>query len=245
MQKKVALITGAGKGIGRSIAEKLANEGIHVIINYNSSVENARTVENAIECLGGTSELYQCDIRDYIQTKKMIEYLIDKYEKIDILVNNAGIVKDNLIVKMSREDFQDVLETNLLSVYNLSKVVVKYMSKHKSGVIINIASISGIIGIEGQTNYSASKAGVIGFTKALAREVAGQNIRVNAVAPGFISTEMTKDININRKEKIINKIPMRRFGTTTEVAELVAFLSSDKATYITGHTICVDGGLAM
>lgn len=175
----------------------------------------------------------------------MIEYLIDKYEKIDILVNNAGIVKDNLIVKMSREDFQDVLETNLLSVYNLSKVVVKYMSKHKSGVIINIASISGIIGIEGQTNYSASKAGVIGFTKALAREVAGQNIRVNAVAPGFISTEMTKDININRKEKIINKIPMRRFGTTTEVAELVAFLSSDKATYITGHTICVDGGLAM
>lgn len=245
MNKRIALITGAGKGIGRAIAKKLSEDGIHVIINYNASYDKAKQTEEYIKSIGGSVDLYQCDIKDFNKTKEMIEDILKKFGKIDILINNAGIAKDNLIVKMPKEDFNEVIETNLISVYNTTKFVIKAMAKQKRGVIINIASISGILGIEGQANYSASKAGVIGLTKAVAREVAHRKIRVNAVAPGFIDTEMTMKINDSRKETIINQIPMKRLGNIEEVAELVSFLVSDKAGYITGQTICIDGGFSM
>ena len=245
LKGKVALVTGASKGIGRAIALKLASYGAFVIVNYNGSRERAEEVVEQIKAQGGEGVSYQCNVADYKAAEAMIGDLIATYKRIDILVNNAGITRDNLIMKMSEEEFQDVIQTNLAGVFNGIKFVTRPMMKQRQGHIINMASVSGIIGNMGQANYSASKAGVIGLTKATAKELSSRGITVNAVAPGFIATEMTDKLSDAVKEEACKTIPLGAFGTVEDVAEAVVFLASDRAKYITGQVLCVDGGIAM
>ncbi len=248
LKDRVALITGSSQGIGRAIAEELARRGAHIVVNhYPSEADAARASEvvEAIEAAGGTAAAIQADVSQHDQAEQLVSKAIDTYGKLDILVNNAGITRDKLIMMMSEADWDAVLQTNLKGVFNCSKAAVKNMVRNRYGRIVNISSVSGIAGNAGQTNYSASKAGVIGFTKALAREVAARNITVNAVAPGFIPTDLTQDIPQNLKDASLDMIPLKRWGKPEEIAYAVAFLASDEAAYITGQVLSVDGGMIM
>lgn len=245
LKDKVAIVTGASRGIGREIAITLARYGAKVIVNYCGSKEKAEEVVELIKSEGGIASTYQGDVADSEAMKQMFADVLKEYGSIDVLINNAGITRDNLILKMSDEDFNAVIDTNLKGVYYCLKQVSKIMLKQRSGRIINISSIAGVIGNAGQINYSASKAGVIGMTKALARELGSRGITVNAVAPGFIKTDMTDKLPDAMKDTYVNQIPLKRFGEVSDIAETVAFLASDKAAYITGQTISVDGGMQM
>lgn len=242
---KIALVTGAARGLGRAIAIRLAEEGAFVVINYNGSKDRAEETAELIGQIGGGAAIRQCDVSDYDRTGEMIKELVSEYGHIDILINNAGITKDNLIMKMSEDDFDRVIATNLKGTFNTIRHISRQMLKQRGGKIINMASVSGILGNMGQANYSASKAGVIGLTKTMARELASRGICVNAIAPGFIETEMTDVLSDAAKEAAAAQIPMKRFGQASEVAEAAVFLASEKADYITGQVLCIDGGMAM
>lgn len=245
MEKKVALVTGASRGIGRQIALTLARDGAFVIVNFNGSRERAQEVVDKIRENGGEGIIYQCNVSDFTQTEVMVKHLIKTYGHVDILVNNAGITRDNLIMKMSEADFDSVIETNLKGCFNTIRHLSRQMLKQRSGKIINISSVSGVLGNAGQANYAASKAGIIGLTKTMARELASRGITVNAVAPGFVNTEMTEVLSESIKEQAVAQIPLKKFGEAEDIAETVAFLASDRADYITGQVIQVDGGMAM
>ena len=245
LSNKIALVTGASRGIGRQIAITLAQYGATVILNYASSDTEVNETIKLIESMGKEAVSYKCNVADFQASKEMIEFVLEKYGRIDILVNNAGITRDNLLMKMSEDDFDKVIDINLKGCFNSMKHVNRQMLKQKSGRIINISSVVGINGNAGQLNYSASKAGIIGMTKSLAKELASRGITVNAIAPGFIKTDMTDVLTDTVKESILDKIPLRTFGETDDIAETVAFLASDKARYITGQVISVDGGMSM
>lgn len=242
---KVAVVTGASRGIGQTIAVKLAEQGATVIVNYNGSESRALEVVKEIEEKGGKAEAIQCNVTEYENAGAFLEGVIKKYGKLDILVNNAGITRDNLLMKMPEEDFDAVINTNLKGVFNCMKHVSRQMIRQKGGRIINISSVGGVLGNAGQANYCAAKAGVIGITKSFARESASRGITVNAVAPGFIQTDMTDVLSDSVKSSSLEQIPMKRFGTTEDIANVVAFLASEGAGYITGQVISVDGGMAM
>jgi 3-oxoacyl-[acyl-carrier protein] reductase len=247
LEGKVALITGASRGMGKAIALKLASLGSKVVVNYvaieaSNKVDADNLVENIIR-LGGEAISVEADVRDSEAVKGMVEQVIDKWSKIDILVNNAGINRDTLLLRMSDNAWDDVINTNLRGAYLCTKVALRSMMRQEWGRIINIASVSGIVGNIGQSNYAASKGGLIAFTKSVAREMGSRNITVNAVAPGYIITGMTDKLPSERKDAILAMIPLQRFGQPEDVAELVAFLASDRAGYITGQAITIDGGL--
>lgn len=242
---KVALVTGASRGIGKAIACKLAREGAKVIINYNGSKEKAEAVKSEIEAAGGQAEVYQCDVSDYTACETFIQTVIKEEGSLDILVNNAGITKDGLLMKMSEEDFDKVLDTNLKGAFNTIRFASRQMLRQKGGRIINMSSIVGVSGNAGQANYAASKAGVIGLTKAAARELASRGITVNAIAPGFIETDMTDVLSDKVKEASEAQIPLGHFGKPEDVAAAAAFLASEEAGYITGQVLHVDGGMVM
>ncbi|MCI8958464.1 MAG: 3-oxoacyl-[acyl-carrier-protein] reductase [Lachnospiraceae bacterium] len=242
---RIAVVTGASRGIGREIALTLAAKGAVVIVNYNGSAAKADEVVKEIEAAGGRGEAVQCNVSDFGAAAGLMEYVVKKYGRVDILVNNAGITRDNLLMKMSEEDFDAVLNTNLKGAFNCIRHISRQMLKQKSGRIINISSVSGVMGNAGQANYCASKAGIIGITKSVARELASRGITSNAVAPGFIDTEMTEVLPDAVKAAATEQIPMKHFGSTKDIANMVAFLASEEAGYITGQVICVDGGMAM
>ncbi len=242
---KVALITGATRGIGKQIAIKFAKEGYDIAINYRKENEELSNVKAEIESYNVKCLAVQGDVSNFDDTKRFVDEVINEFGAIDVLVNNAGITKDMLILRMQKEDFESVINVNLIGTFNVTKNVVPYMMKKRSGRIINISSVVGISGNAGQTNYSASKAGIIGFTKSLAKEVASRNILVNAVAPGFIETDMTSVLKDDVKAKIAKNIPLRRMGTADDVANVVKFLASDDSSYITGQVLQVDGGMVM
>ena len=242
---KIAIVTGAGRGIGKEIAKTLAAKGALVIVNYCGSAKRAEETVQEIEAAGGKAEAIQCDISDFTKAGEMMDYVIKTYGRVDILVNNAGITRDGLLMKMSEEDFDAVLNTNLKGAFNCIKHISRQMLKQKGGRIINISSVSGVMGNAGQANYCASKAGVIGLTKSVAREIGSRGITVNAIAPGFIDTEMTAVLPDDVKKAMGEQIPLKRFGTTEDVAQAAVFLASDRAAYITGQVLCVDGGMAM
>lgn len=245
VSKKVAIITGGASGIGRTISQILAKEGYIVVVNYNSSAFSAEQLIAELAKENQEALALQANISHLNEAQKLVDVTLEKYGRIDVLVNNAGINADSLIMRMSEDQFDKVIATNLKGVWNMAKAVVRPMMKNSSGRIINISSVSGVVGLAGQTNYSASKAGVIGLTKALAKEIAGRNITVNAIAPGFIETTMTEKLPEEIKNAALKNIPLGRFGKSSDVANLVAFLASDRANYITGQTIIVDGGMIM
>tara|TARA_R110002124_G_scaffold109723_4_gene263145 strand:- start:7156 stop:7905 length:750 start_codon:yes stop_codon:yes gene_type:complete len=245
LEGKSCLVTGGSRGIGRSIALRLAEFGADVAITYARSADAAKEVVKEIEALGRKSKAFQADAVDYAQAEEVIKAITDEFGKIDVLVNNAGITKDNLILRMSEEQWDDVITTNLKSVFNYSKAVARPMMKNRGGSIINISSVVGISGNGGQTNYAASKAGIIGFTKSYAKELSSRNIRANVIAPGYILTDMTGNLDEKVLEAIKAETPLGRAGEASEVADAVVFLASDMSTYITGETIRVDGGMAM
>ncbi len=242
---KVALVTGASRGIGREIALTLAGYGATVIVNYNGSEEKAEEVVDKIKEAGGKAEAIRCNVAEFDRSKELIDQVIKSYGKLDILVNNAGITRDNLIMKMSEADFDDVIAVNLKGAFNCIRHASRQMLKQRGGRIINISSVSGVMGNAGQANYCASKAGIIGLTKSVARELGSRGITSNCVAPGFIKTEMTDVLSEDVKQSMGEQIPLKRFGETRDIAEAVAFLASDSASYITGQVLQVDGGMAM
>ena len=242
---KNALVTGASRGIGRQIALTLAAAHAFVIVNYNGSKEKADAVVAEIKAAGGDAVSYQCNVSDFDECQNMITALIKEYKHIDILVNNAGITRDGLLMKMSEEDFDAVINTNLKGCFNTIRHMSRYFLKQRAGKIINISSVSGILGNAGQANYSASKAGVIGLTKAVARELASRGINVNAVAPGFVETDMTDALSDSVKENLKSQIPLGKIGHPQDIAKAVAFLASPDANYITGQVLSVDGGMAI
>ncbi len=242
---KTALVTGASRGIGRAIALRLAAEGASVAINYAGNTAKAEETKAAIEAAGGKAALFQADVSDSAQVERMVAAVTEMFGTIDILVNNAGITRDGLLMRMKEEDFDAVLDTNLKGIFHVTKAVSKLMMKKRAGRIVNMASVVGIMGNAGQTNYAAAKAGVIGFTKSAAREFAARGITVNAVAPGFIATDMTAAMPEKAKEATLAAIPLRRMGEPEDVANAVAFLVSDQASYITGQVVKVDGGMVM
>lgn len=242
---KIAVVTGASRGIGRAIALELASGGATVIINYNGSEKRAEEVKKEIEERGGRADIWQCDVSQYEACEAFMKEVIKKYGRIDILVNNAGITKDGLLMKMTEEDFDRVLEVNLKGTFHTIRFAARQMLKQRSGRIINMSSVVGIMGNAGQANYAASKAGVIGLTKTAARELASRGITVNAIAPGFIETEMTAVLSDAVKEATLQQIPMGSFGKPEDIAKTAAFLASDAAGYITGQVILVDGGMAI
>jgi len=245
LEGRVAIVTGASRGIGRAIANELAQRGAAVIINFLQSAEAAEDLVHQIESFGGKSHAVQADVSDFHQAQFLIKTAVDTYDRLDILVNNAGITRDTLIMTMKEEDWNIVINTNLKSTFNCSKAAIRYMMRKRFGRIINITSIAGQIGNPGQTNYSASKAGQIGFTKALAREVASRNITVNAIAAGYIETDIWSTVPEDARQALINLIPLGRKGEPEEIAYAVSFLASDQAAYITGQILAVDGGMAM
>lgn len=244
LTEKIALVTGASRGIGKAIAMELAERGATVIVNYSGSEEKAQQTVSEIKKNGGEAVAVKCDVADFAACEKLAKDVIGLYGRLDILVNNAGITRDGLIMKMSEQDFDSVMDTNLKGTYNMIRHFSRWFLKQKSGRIINIASVSGVIGNAGQANYSASKAGVIGLTRAVARELSGRGICINAVAPGFIDTDMTRQMSEDAKKGIEAMIPMGHMGKPEDVARLVGFLA-DEAEYITGQVICVDGGMAI
>lgn len=243
LKNKIALITGAGRGIGRAIAIALAKKGAEVVINYNGSEERAKEVKQTIEENGGKASIYKCNVSDFVACEAMIKDIVKEYGHLDILVNNAGITKDGLIMKMKEEDFDSVLNVNLKGTFNTIRHSARQMLKQRSGKIINISSVSGILGNVGQANYAASKAGVIGLTKTMARELGSRGITVNAIAPGFVDTEMTEVLSEEIRENACKQIILGRFGKPEDIANTAVFLASDKADYITGQVISVDGGM--
>lgn len=245
LEGRMAVITGASRGIGRAVALELARRGAGVIVNYNQAAQAAQEVIDQVEALGGRAFTFQADVSNFEQAQSLVKFCVEKLGKLDILVNNAGITRDTLIMMMSEEDWDLVQDTNLKSTFNCSKSALRHMLRQRYGRIINITSISGQMGNAGQTNYSASKAGQIGFTKALAREVAPRNITVNAIAAGFIDTEIWQDVPEEIKQATLTLIPLGRKGLPEEIAYAVAFLASDQAAYITGQVLGVDGGMAM
>ena len=242
---KIALVTGAARGIGKEIALTLAGSGATVIVNYNGSKERAEAVVSEIKENGGEAEAMQCNVADFEASENMVKDVLAKYGKVDILVNNAGITKDNLIMRMSEADYDAVLDTNLKGAFNMIRHLSRAFLKQRSGKIINISSVSGVMGNAGQSNYSASKAGLIGLTKSVARELASRNVCVNAVAPGFIATEMTEVLSEDYMNKMKEMIPLGKLGTTKDIANLVLFLAGNQSDYITGQVIHVDGGMVM
>lgn len=242
---KIAVVTGASRGIGRAIATKLAKLGATVIINYNGSAEKAEEVKQKIIADGGRAEIMQCNVADYDSCEAFFKEIIHQFKRIDIMVNNAGITKDGLMMRMSEEDFTSVIDVNLKGTFHGIRFASRQMMKQRSGRIINMSSVVGISGNAGQVNYSASKAGVIGMTKSAAKELASRNITVNAIAPGFIETDMTSVLSEKVIEETMKQIPLGRLGSAEDIAETVAFLASDAAAYITGQVISVDGGMAM
>ena len=242
-ERKVALVTGATRGIGKEIALELAKNGFDIAVNYRGTQDE--NLKKEIESNNVRCEFVEADVSNFEQCENMIKEAIEKYGRIDVLVNNAGITKDGLIMRMKKEDFEAVIDVNLVGTFNVTRNVIPYMIKQKSGRIINVSSVVGVAGNAGQTNYSASKAGVIGFTKSLAKEVASRNILVDAIAPGFIDTDMTKVLSDNVKEGINAQIPLKRMGTPKEVAKVVKFLASEDSSYVTGQVINIDGGMVM
>lgn len=242
---KCALITGATRGIGKQIAITLAKQGYNIALNYRKENEELENTKKEIEEIGVQVLAVKGDVANFENCENFVKQVIERFGQIDVLVNNAGITKDMLLMKMKKEDFEQVIDTNLVGTFNVTKNVVPYMMKARSGRIINISSVVGISGNAGQTNYSASKAGIIGFTKSLAKEIASRNILVNAVAPGFIETNMTDVLKDDVKQEIAKNIPLKRMGTAQDVANVVKFLASDDSSYITGQVINVDGGMLM
>lgn len=245
LDNKVAVVTGGSRGIGRAVVARLAALGAKIVINYAGNVSAAEESKRAAEALGAEVILVQGDISDAQVCETMITDTIERFGRIDILVNNAGITRDNLLMRMKPEEWAAVINTNLTGVYNCCKAAVKPMMKQRAGCIINMTSVIGQIGNAGQANYAAAKAGVIGLTKSLAKELAARNIRVNAIAPGFITTDMTAELNEKVVEQLVAQIPLARLGTPEDVAQMTAFLASDFASYITGQVINVDGGMVM
>ena len=242
---KIALVTGAARGIGKEIAITLASKGATVIVNYNGSKERAEAVVSEIKANGGQAEAMQCNVADFAASETMVKEVLAKYGRVDILVNNAGITKDNLIMRMSEEDYDAVLDTNLKGAFNMIRHLSRAFLKQRSGKIINISSVSGVMGNAGQSNYSASKAGLIGLTKSVARELASRSVCVNAVAPGFIATEMTEVLSEDYMNKMKEMIPLGKLGNTKDIANMVLFLAGNQSDYITGQVIHVDGGMVM
>lgn len=242
-ENKIVLVTGAGRGIGASIAKHFASEGAEVIVNYSGNDEAAQKTVDEITATGGQAQKYKCSVNDSESVKVMIDEIIKEFGRIDILVNNAGITKDGLMLRMTDEDFDRVIDVNLKGTFNCTKYVSKYMLKQKSGKIINISSVVGLSGNAGQVNYSASKAGIIGITKSAAKELSSRGITVNAVAPGYVDTDMTKVLSDNIRNEILKNIPLQRMGNVEDISNCVAFLASEDASYITGQVISVDGGM--
>jgi 3-oxoacyl-[acyl-carrier protein] reductase len=245
LQDKVAIVTGASRGIGRATALALAAEGARVVVNYQASGAAAEALVAEIVAAGGQAAAHQADVGEYSRAEALVRFAVETYGDLHVLVNNAGITRDGLILTMSEADWDDVMRTNLKSAFNCSKPAVRHMLRRRYGRIINITSVAGQIGNPGQTNYSASKAGQIGFTRALAREVASRNITVNAVAAGFIETEIWSSVPAEAQQALLGMIPLGRKGTVDDIARAVVFLASDEAAYITGHVLSVDGGMAM
>ncbi len=242
---KLAIITGGTRGIGKQIALTFAKEGYNIAINYRTENEDLKNTKKEIEENNVKCFTFQGDVTNFKDCEQFVKQIVEEFGNIDVLVNNAGITRDTLLMRMKEEDFKQVIDTNLIGTFNVTKNVISYMMKARSGRIINISSVVGISGNAGQTNYSASKAGIIGFTKSLAKEVASRNITVNAVAPGFIETQMTDVLKDDIKEEIAKKIPLKRMGTPQDVANVVKFLASSDSSYITGQVINIDGGMLM
>ena len=246
LDHKIALVTGATRGIGKAIALKLASEGATVLVNYRGqNQEKALATKQEIEQAGGTCVLINGDVASFEQTKEMFDQIKKEFGRLDILVNNAGITRDQLILRMKEEDFDQVIDVNLKGTFNCMKHATRLMMKQKSGRIVSLSSVVGVMGNAGQVNYAASKAGIIGMTKSLTREVAKKGVTVNAIAPGFIQTDMTDVLSEDVKEQMLSQIPLGCFGNVDDIANTVLFLVSDEARYITGQTIHVDGGMAM
>ncbi|MBU3144478.1 3-oxoacyl-[acyl-carrier-protein] reductase [Clostridium sp. CF012] len=245
LKGKTAVVTGASRGIGRAIALKLAKLGANIVVNYRNSVDAVQEVVKEIEALGVRALAVQCDISSYSDVEHMMKKCIEEFGSLDILVNNAGITKDGLLMRMKEEDFDSVIDINLKGAFNCTRHVSAIMLKQRSGRIINISSVSGLTGNAGQVNYSSAKAGIIGMTKAVAREFASRGVTCNAIAPGYIQTDMTESMPSKAKEAIMNNIPLKRLGMPGDVANAVAFLASEEASYITGQVINVDGGMVM
>ena len=245
LKGKCAVITGASRGIGKCIATKFAKEGANVVINYRNNEEEALKVKQELEDLGSQVLVVKADVSELEQAENLIKEAKKEFGRVDILVNNAGITKDNLIIRMKEEDFDSVIKTNLKGAFNCLKAVTPIMLKQKYGKIENMASVVGVVGNPGQVNYCASKAGLIGMTKSLAKEIGSRNITVNAIAPGFIDTDMTKILSDDQKKKILSQIPLNKFGNVEDIANVALFLGSENSNYITGQVIHVDGGMAM
>lgn len=245
LNEKIAVVTGASRGIGKAIAMKFAQLGATVVINYNGSAQKAEEVKQSIIADGGRAVIKQCNVADYDACEAFIKEVIDQFGRIDILVNNAGITKDGLIMRMSEEDFTNVVDVNLKGTFHCIRFASRQMMKQRSGRIINMSSVVGISGNAGQINYAASKAGVIGMTKSAAKELASRGITVNAIAPGYIETDMTNVLSDKVKEETMKQIPLGRLGQTGDIAAAAAFLASDEAGYITGQVLAVDGGMAI
>lgn len=245
LKDKVAIVTGASRGIGKAIALEMAKNGANVAIIYAGNKEKAEEVKTEVEAFGVKSNIYKCDVSVFEEASECVKSIVNDFGKIDILVNNAGITKDSLVLSMSDSDFSAVVDTNLKGAFNMIKQVYSLFMKQRTGRIINISSVSGLMGNAGQANYSASKAGVVGLTKTVAKELAARGITCNAIAPGFIETDMTDKLSDKVKEAAISSIPMRKMGKPEDIAYMAAFLASDNAKYITGEVIRVDGGIAM
>lgn len=245
LENKVALVTGGSRGIGKAIVMALAEAGARVAFTYRQASSEAQGVVNDVKVKGGEAIAYQSDAAIHLQTKDIVDKVAAQFDRIDILVNNAGITRDTLLIRMSEEDWDAVIDTNLKSVFNFSKAACRYMMSQRSGKIVNLTSVAGVVGNAGQTNYAASKAGIIGFTKALAKELGSRNIQVNAIAPGYIDTDMTRKLDDAQRKALADLVPLKRMGTVEDVAMAVLYFASPASDYVTGQVLCVDGGMVM